>query len=149
MATFLSNFLYSCLQYTHIITKCLCLSVRPNLFLQNKASSKMLSIKSERQPQKKCNFLKFIISLRGGSCDYSPQEPQHVAMPLRTKDKLFNGPVGGWTYLLSGANKLRESHSNKYPVPWETCQLVNASCVCSRQCLFTPSATNNSVNTVK
>ena len=28
-------------------------------------------------------FLKFVISVKGGHCDYSPQAPRKLAVPLR------------------------------------------------------------------
>jgi hypothetical protein len=31
-----------------------------------------------------CEFSKFVISVRGGHCDYSPWVPKHLATPLHT-----------------------------------------------------------------
>jgi hypothetical protein len=52
-----------------------------------------------------CEILKFVISSRGGQCDYLPQAPKHLAMPLyitgfvEEKSRVVTSRPGTWKRL--------------------------------------------------
>ena len=55
-----------------------------NRFFHSLTSFKLLK-QMEGHPTNNCNFLKFVISFRGGHCDYRRQAPRNLATSLPEK----------------------------------------------------------------